>query len=232
MIDIHCHILPDIDDGPKTFDESVAMARMAAEDGITAIVATPHLNEALYDPTEISRRVFWLRHLLRKQNIPVSIMMGADVSVLFKPDQVEGFTINGSRYILIEFPHTHLPRNAHEILFQFLVRSYKPIITHPERNPSISAHPDLLMPLLGDNIYVQITAGSLTGRFGKEARQCAEHLLRAGVVNVIATDAHSTGHRRPVLSAGMQAAAEIVGLLAARRMVFDAPEKIISGMNI
>ena len=88
MIDIHCHILPEIDDGPKTFDESVDMARMAAEDGITGIVATPHLNETLYDPAEISRRVSWLRHLLRKENIPVSIMPGADVSVLFRPDQV------------------------------------------------------------------------------------------------------------------------------------------------
>jgi protein-tyrosine phosphatase len=232
MIDIHCHILPDIDDGPKTFDESVAMARMAVDDGITGIVATPHLNEVLYNPVEISRRVFWLRHLLRKEKIPVSVMPGADVSVLFKPDQIEGFTINGTRYILIEFPHTHLPRNADEILFQFLVKGYKPIITHPERNPSISNHPDLLTHLLGDNMYVQITAGSLTGNFGKDARRCAEHLLRAGVVDVIATDAHSIGHRKPRLSEGMRAAAEIVGPERARQMVFDTPTKIISGMII
>jgi protein-tyrosine phosphatase len=232
MIDIHCHILPDIDDGPKTFDESVAMAQMAAEDGITGIVATPHLNEQLYNPTEISRRVFWLRHLLRQEKIPVTIMAGADVSVVFRPEQVEGFTINGTRYVLVEFPHTHLPRNADEILFQFLVRGYKPIITHPERNPSISSNPRLLTNLLGDNIYVQITAGSLTGKFGKEAHLCAKNLLKMGVVDVIATDAHSTSRRKPRLLEGMVAAMEIVGPEKARQMVNDTPTKIISGMNI
>jgi protein-tyrosine phosphatase len=232
MIDIHCHILPDIDDGPKTFDESVAMARLAAADGIAGIVATPHLNEKVFDPIEISRRVAWLNHLLRAEKIPVSIMQGADVSVLFKPSEIEGFTINETEYILVEFPHTHLPSNADEILFQFVVNGYKPIITHPERNPSISSNPHLLTKLLGDNMYVQVTAGSLTGEFGTGAQQCAEHLLRAGVVDVLATDAHSTTHRKPQLSAGMQAAAKIVGHEAARRMVFSNPVKIISGIDI
>jgi len=232
MIDIHCHILPDIDDGPRTFEESVAMARMAAADGITGIVATPHLNEKLYNPNEISRRVSWLNHLLRIEKIPVSIMRGADVSVLFKPGQIEGFTINDTKYILVEFPHTHLPKNSNEILFQFVVNGYKPIITHPERNPSISANPNLLIQLLVNNMYVQITAGSLTGEFGKDAQQCAEHLLRVGVVDVIATDAHSIGHRQPRLSEGMQAAAKIVGMERAKQMVIGNPTKIISGMQI
>ena len=232
MIDIHCHILPDIDDGPKTFDQSVAMARMAAEDGITAIVATPHLNEKLYDPNEISRRVSWLNHLLRTDNIPVLIMAGADVSVMFKPGQMEGFTINTTDYVLVEFPHNHLPRNADEILLQFVVNGFKPIITHPERNPSISAQPHLLNQILGDNIYVQITSGSLTGEFGREAQQCAEHLLRAGLVDVIATDAHSTTYRKPKLASGMQAAEAIVGLEMAKRMVFGNPLKIISGLDL
>ena len=232
MIDIHCHILPDIDDGPKTFDESLAMARIAAEDGITGIVATPHLNERLYSPAEISRRVSSLRLMLRKENIPLSIMMGADVSVLFRPDQVEGFIINGTNYILIEFAHSHLPRNADAILFQFLVKGFWPIITHPERNPSISADPNLLRQLLGDKIYVQITAASLTGDFGNEARHCAEYLLRAGVVDVIATDAHSSTKRKPILSEGMRAAAKFVGPQRARQMVVDAPTKIIRGISL
>ena len=232
MIDLHCHILPDIDDGPKTFDESVAMARLAAEDGIAAIVATPHVNEKLYDPGEISRRVSWLNHLLRKEKVPVSIMAGADVSVIFKPEQVSQYTINDTEYILVEFPHTHLPRHAGEILEQFIDNGLKPIITHPERNPTISGKPQALLELLGDQRYVQITASSLTGDFGVDAKQCAEHLLRAGVVDVIATDAHSTEHRKPLLSLGAQAAAAIVGQDAARRMVFGTPMKIISGMDI
>lgn len=232
MIDIHCHILPDIDDGPKTFDESMAMARMAAADGIAGIVATPHLNEKMYDHVEISRRVSWLNHLLRQEKIPLSIMRGADVSVVFKPTELQGFTVNDTEYILVEFPHTHLPKNSKDILFDFTANGYKPIITHPERNPSISGNPKLLLDLLGEGIYVQVTAGSLTGEFGKGAQQCAQHLLRAGVVDVIASDAHSSTWRKPQLSSGMKAAAEIVGVDAAQRMVFGTPVKIISGLAL
>lgn len=232
MIDLHCHILPDIDDGPKTFAESVAMAKIAADDGIAAIVATPHLNEKLYDPMEISRRVHWLNHLLRTEKIPVSILAGADVSVVFKPNQVGGFSINDTEYILVEFPHTHLPKNAAEILSQFVTSGYKPIITHPERNPSITANPNLLLELVAVNRYVQVTAGSLTGDFGKDVQQCARRLLQAGVVDIIATDAHSTTYRKPLLSFGLKAAAEIVGMDAAQQMVFGVPAKIIAGLSI
>ena len=233
MIDLHCHILPEIDDGPSNFDESLAMARLAAADGIYAIVATPHLNEQLYNPVEISRRVSWLNHLVRKEKIPVSIMPGSDVSVLFKPDQVQGFTINDTEYLLVEFSHTHLPANAGDILAQFVASGYKPIFTHPERNPSIITNPQLLLNLLdNNNIYVQVTAGSLTGEFGVEAQQCAQQLLRAGVVDVIATGAHSATHRKPLLSLGVKVAAEIVGAEAAQRMVFGTPAKIISGLAL
>ena len=232
MIDLHCHILPDIDDGPKTFEESLAMARMAAEDGVAVIVATPHLNEKLYDAVEISRRVSYLNHLLRKENLPLNILQGADVSVVFRPDQVEGFTINDTEYILVEFPHTHLPHHAGDILKQFVDKGFKPIITHPERNPTISNNPKILFELLRENNYVQITAGSLAGEFGRDAKVCAEHLLRAGVVDVIATDAHSSKHRKPQLSAGRDAAAAIVGADAAQRMVFGTPMKIITGLDV
>jgi len=232
MIDLHCHILPDIDDGPKTFDQSVAMARMAAADGIAVIVATPHLNEKLYDPAEIEQRVSRLNQLLQTERIPISIMAGADVSVVFKPDQVRGFTINETDYILVEFPHTHLPKFAAEILAQFVASGFKPIITHPERNPSINAQPKLLLDLLAEHIYVQVTAGSLTGDFGLAPQQCAQHLLRAGVVDIIATDAHSATWRKPLLSPGARAAAEIVGQQAAQRMVFGTPMRIISGLPV
>lgn len=232
MIDIHCHILPGIDDGAKSFDESVAMAKMAAADGITAIVATPHLNEKLYDSLEVSRRVSYLKHLLRLEKIPITILCGGDISVIFKPSQVEGFTINDTEYLLAEFPHTHLPSNASEILQQYVVNGYKPIITHPERNPTIRARPHMLSELLGEHIHVQITAGSLTGDFGWESQSCAEHLLRAGMVDVIATDAHSHSFRKPQLSAGLKAAARIVGAEAAQRMVFGTPAKIIAGLPL
>ncbi len=234
MIDIHCHILPDIDDGANSFDESVAMARIAAADGIAAIVATPHLHETLYNPVEISRRVSWLNHLLRLENIPVTIMPGCEVSVLFAAEQVKGFTLNDTSYVLLELQRTHMARNIGDILQQFVDKGLKPIVTHPERNPSVVANPNVLLDALKEceHCYVQITAGSLTGEFGREVQQCSHYLLRSGVVDVIATDAHSPTNRKPVLSNGVKAAAEIVGAEAAQRMVFGTPVKIISGLAI
>lgn len=234
MIDIHCHILPDIDDGASSFDEAIAMAKIAAADGIAAIVATPHLNDTLYNPVEISRRVSWLNHLLRLENIPVTVMPGCEVSVLFDAEQAKGFTLNDTSYILLEFQRTHISRNVGDILNQFVNKGFKPIVTHPERNPSVVANPNILLDALKEreHCYVQITAGSLTGEFGREVQQCSHHLLRSGVVDVIATDAHSSTNRKPMLSNGVKAAAEIVGAEAAQRMVFGTPAKIISGLAI
>ncbi len=232
MIDIHCHILPDIDDGPQTFDESLEMARIAADDGIRVIVATPHVNEVLYDTVEVSRRASWLKHLLRLEKVGVQLATGGDVSTIFCSDQVKGFTINHTDYILVEFPHSHLPINAAEILFNYLINGLNPIITHPERNPSIARDPRLLFDLLQDGVYVQITAGSIVGEFGQDARLCAVELLRVGVVDVIATDAHSSTWRRPILSKGVRAAARIVGEEKAHQMVQGTPEKILAGLPL
>lgn len=232
MIDLHCHILPHIDDGPATFEESVAMAQLAAQDGISAIVATPHVNEKMYDPVEIHRRVHYLNHLLRVRNIPISVFPGADVSVVFRPHQVHEFTINNTDYILIEFFHTHLPWNAKKIVEDFVDDGFKPIITHPERNPSIISNPNLLFDIHIDSCYVQVTAGSLAGNFGRAVQECAIHLMRAGIVDILATDAHSSTFRKPCLTEGVKVAAEIVGTEAARRLVFSTPAKIIAGLDV
>ena len=231
MIDLHCHILPDIDDGPRTIDESVAMAKVAAEDGITTIVATPHLNERPYDPAEIDSRVTRLNEVLDRQNIPLSILPGADVSALFRPKQLEGFTINHGPYILLEFPHTHIPHNAGEILFRFQVKGYRPVITHPERNGTVVAKPSALEKILTEGIAVQITAGSLLGTFGRRVKKAAEHLLHSGLVQVIASDAHDLHHRKPGLSKAVAAASKIVGPEVARAMVCDTPGKMLFGMD-
>ncbi len=232
MIDIHCHILPDIDDGPKTFEESVAMAKIAAKDGITVTVATPHLNKKLYDHAEISRRVFWLRHLLRKEKVDLQIVTGADVSTIFSSENLHKFTINSSSYILIEFPHSHLPLNAKDILYQYRIHGFNPIITHPERNPSIMNKPKILLDLLQDGVYVQVTAGSLLGEFGQESLHCVNFLMEKGVVDVLATDAHSASWRKPILSEGLRAAIDIVGVEEAMKMVWGTPKKIITNQAI
>ncbi len=229
MIDIHCHILPGIDDGPDTFDESLKMAKLAADDGVNVIVATPHVNEKLYDVKEITDKVYKFNLLLNHYKIQLKVIQGADVSVIFKPEEVTDFTINDTDFILIEFPHTHLPNSAKKIIQNFLDQGLKPIITHPERNPGIMADPKLLETLLQNKVYVQITAGSITGDFGKKSKKCAQYFLQKGLVDIIASDGHSSKYRKPILSKGLKIATDIVGNKSAQQMVFKNPLKIISG---
>lgn len=232
MIDIHCHILPGIDDGPSDIEESVEMARMAARDGITKIVATPHLKQEVYHSAEITIRVRQLNSRLKKDNIPVTILPGADVFALLDPRLLFEFSINHTNYILIEFPHSHLPKTAKEILYRLVINGFRPIITHPERNPSILRNPDLLFHLLDGNSFVQITAGSLTGGFGRNEQECARYLLKKGVVDFIASDAHGVEYRPPVLSHALEAAAKIIGRKEAEKLVFANPEAVVEGKRL
>jgi protein-tyrosine phosphatase len=232
MIDIHCHILPAIDDGPGDLATAVAMARMAVADGITTIVATPHLNNRLYDQAEISERVVLLTEALAREGLALEILAGADVSALLPPSALRPFTLNQTRYLLVEFPHTYLPGNAREMLFELLSHGFWPIITHPERNAGVVANPGLLLDLLANGIYVQITAGSLTGDFGPAPEECAHYLLRRGAVHFLATDAHSPTRRSPVLSAGLAVAAEIVGHDQAVALVHQNPAAVLAGLPL
>lgn len=229
MIDIHCHILPDIDDGPEYLDESIEMAKIAYLDGITTIVATPHINDVLHSPTLIQQRVNELNKKLKEKDIPLEILRGADISSAIAPAYLKDYTIQGTGYLLLEFPHTHLPGNAKEIVFKIIIKGYLPIITHPERNPSIIKKPEIILNLLDSNTFIQITAGSLTGEFGSEVRHCAIHLLKLGVVNFIATDAHSSSWRKPILSEGLKVAEKIMGKDKAYNLVMTNPESVIKG---
>jgi protein-tyrosine phosphatase len=223
MIDLHCHILPGIDDGPLEMQTSIAMARIAAEDGIETIVATPHIKDILHPTGKLQELARQLNNELEYQNIQVKVLLGGDVFALLSPSSMKDYTINNSRYILIEFPHNYLPGNCKEILFSLALHGFSPIITHPERNSTIIKKPDLLFDMLNGNVFVQITAGSLTGDFGLNEQVCANYLLRKKAVNFIATDAHSTDLRRPVLSKGLEYAARIIGMQKAKKLVWDNP---------
>ena len=229
MVDIHCHILPGIDDGPETVEESLEMARAAYHDGITTIVATPHVKDDLYPACLIREGVDGLNERIATLGIPLAILRGADVSALIDPSFLRNYAIEGTDYLLLEFPHTHIPKNAREILFRVLTGGLRPILTHPERNASVIRNPGLLFDLLTDDCLVQITAGSLTGEMGPDACECALYLLKRGVVSFIATDAHSSVGRRPVLSEGLRIAESVIGKERASRLVRANPEAVIQG---
>lgn len=233
MIDLHCHILPGIDDdGPPRLEDVLAMARIAVDDGIRQVVATPHIKETIHLPRRIRELVAGFNEALRSNAIQLEVFPGAEVGSMLNASLLPDYTLNGSNYVLLEFPHSHLPQNAVEIVFKAVLAGLAPIIPHPERNPSVVRRPDLLLDLVGAGALVQVTAGSLIGDFGPESKACSQYLLENDLVHFLATDAHSPGWRRPVLTLGVKAAARIVGEPAARRLVTDNPASVLKGVPL
>jgi protein-tyrosine phosphatase len=232
MIDSHCHILPNIDDGPQDVDESIEMARMASMDGVEKIIATPHITDNKYSSDDISDRVDQFNHLLRQKKIPVQVYPGAEVAISLDPEKLSEYTINHTSYILIEFPHDHLPSFAGKMIDWLCAKKLNPIIAHPERNYSIIRSPEVLLGLLNSNVYIQITAASLTGDFGRDIQYCAHFLLDSGKVDIIASDAHSKNFRPPLLSAAEEYAARRLGKEASQCLVCKNPEAIVKGEKI
>ena len=232
MIDIHCHILPGVDDGAADLVEAVKMAEIALADGISGIVATSHIKEPIIDGQFLFTCHEMLTKCLEKKMIPVDIFLGSEVSIFVDSSIFKFYTINGTKYILVEFPDVHLSKNTGETLFNLILNGFRPIIAHPERNSSILRKPDILFDLLNMKVLVQITAGSLTGMFGPDAKACARFLLQKGVVSFIASDAHSAGFRRPVLSEGVQAAGKIVGRQEALKLVTTNPRAMLAGETV
>ena len=201
MIDIHSHILPALDDGARSLDESVAMVRMAAASGTTDIVATPHSNyEFSYDAEAVTRKVSELEqasgHALR-------IHRGCDFhlsasNILDALEHPNKYTINAKNYLLVEFPEMVIPTSIDGVFSRLGNRGITPIITHPERNSVLQRQLSHVEDWVQGGCLVQVTAQSLIGTFGKAAHRTAHELLEAGLVHFVASDAHDLKHRPPV----------------------------------
>jgi protein-tyrosine phosphatase len=235
MIDLHCHLLPGVDDGARDLEEALAMARLAAADGIRAIVATPHVMNGLYHHTreELQAHFTRLKEYLDAQGLPLALYLGADIhlspGLIQNLERQELPALNNQRYLLLELPAFALPSALHEILFGLRARGFIPIITHPERNAAIQKNPEQAAELSRFGALFQVTAMSLTGEFGKVVQACAAALLEKGLVQVLATDAHSREGRPPILSAGVRAAEKLIGKDAALRLVTAHPERVLAG---
>lgn len=232
MIDIHCHILPAVDDGAKSVAEALAMAAAARDDGVKKIVATPHVAGMALLPEQIAEQVKELNDSLASSGIDIEIIPGAEVNVLLHHSLIKNYTFCQTNYVLIEFPHTHLPREAADVLFQLRIHGFRPVIAHPERNPSIIAQPGLLLDLLDDAVYLQVTAASILGRFGGAIQKCSHQLLQRGAVHFIASDGHSASQRKPLLSEAVSAASQIIGTEKALKLVTANPAALLAGENI
>ncbi len=232
MIDIHCHILPQVDDGPKSWDMSLEMCRMAAADGIEHIVATPHANERFrYNRQHLASQLEYLRVLVG--NGP-RLSLGCDFhlsydnlrSVLATP---ELYTIDDGRYLLVEFSDYSIPEHINTHFTRMAYLGLVPVITHPERNPILRARPQRVLQWVDLGCPVQVTASALTGAWGQKVLRAAEWLLEKDAVHVLASDAHDTKHRVPVLSAARDKVAKLRGPDVAQALVQDNPRAILEG---
>lgn len=234
MIDLHCHILPGIDDGPTSLDVSLAMARCAVDDGIAFIACTPHIYPGLYENTRpgIEQAVEDFRRELAQAGIPLQLGVGADTHLV--PGLLEGIrggrvpTICGTRYLLLEPPHHVAPPRFTEEVFTLMAAGIVPVITHPERLSWIESHYDRICEAQHQGAWMQLTSGSLTGRFGRRPKYWAERMLDEGRVHLLATDSHHIDKRPPLLAEGREAAARRLGAEEARRLVHDRPQAILA----
>ena len=237
MIDLHCHILPGVDDGASDLTESIDMARLAIADGIHTVVATPHsLNDVYYNPlAKVLDVVGSLNDVLKTDGLELKICPGSDAHICSRMVEriaaEDAATINlTGRYILAEFPSQVIPADSRNELFRLKLNNITPIITHPERNLVFQHKLDFLYDLVEMGALIQITAMSVTGELGEEAMTCSHELLKRRLVHVIASDAHSPRHRPPILSHAVEAAAHVIGdEKAARAMVTEWPAAILAG---
>lgn len=227
MIDIHCHILAGVDDGPATLDASLALVRALIADGVTTVVATPHIYELPLSVAKIADCRTALVQRLSEEKLEIEILTGGENHYNVHLDDMAEHTLNASRYLLLEFPHDHLPSAAGEIIFSLRSQGLVPIITHPERNGGILRDPLRLQPLLEQGALAQMTAASLIGDFGTEVRQCARYLLKKSMIHFLATDAHGASWRIPRLRAGLAEAVRLIGRERASCLVEEHPRRVI-----
>jgi protein-tyrosine phosphatase len=251
MIDLHSHILHGMDDGAETIEGSLQMCRVSQRDGIQTIVATPHILPGIYNNNRstILAKVRELNDAIKKFGVKsldsmtqfpndsiteLEILPGADVHFSFdllqRHEKKEIVTVNDQgQFLMVEFESQGIPYQSEEVLFQLLAKGIIPIISHPERNFEIEKRPRRYYEMIRMGCLGQVTAMSLIGGFGSEAKRIAEKLLKNRLIHFIASDAHSINGRPPVLSTGVRAAEKIVGREEAQKMVTEYPQAILDG---
>lgn len=233
MLDLHCHLLPAIDDGAIDLPMSLEMARIAAGDGIHTVACTPHIYPGVYENSAAGIRtaIATLQGELDQRGIMLRLVEGADVHL--DPGLLAGLrdgcvpTLAGSRYLLLEPPHHVAPPRFEEAVFELKAAGYVPVITHPERLTWVETHYDVFTRMSQRGAWMQITAGALTGRFGRRVRYWGERFVAEGHAMLLATDAHHPQRRPPLLAEAKEAAAALVGSEEAHHLVVTRPQGIV-----
>ncbi|MCK8827677.1 hypothetical protein MWH25_07965 [Natroniella acetigena] len=228
MIDLHTHILPKADDGPDDLAEAVEIAKESERQGVKKIIATPHYVEGEYQfgPDEIKKRVVALQEELARAGVELEVLVGSEVYLTADLGKKvrDGLVtpLNGSRYLLVEFPMRKLPSFVDEVLYDLQVLGFTPVIAHPERYHDVMEDPNLLYRWVKDGALAQLNAGSLLGKFGSRVQETAEILVEHDLVQLLGSDLHSNGYRCQCLQGGMAKLCELIGVSRAERYQANA----------
>jgi protein-tyrosine phosphatase len=235
MIDIHCHLLPNVDDGPKSWEESLEMIRIAAGDGIKGAVTTPHWIQGTNwqpRPEKVREVVAELNSRIGKAGLDFEVFPGMEIGII--PDlpryvsKGDVLSLADSHFVLIEIPFYSLPLGIEEVIYGLRSIEKTPVLAHPERNREYQGAPKRILELVGMGALVQVTASSLTGGFGDDAKSCSIEFAKLGALHFISSDAHSNKHRPPLVSKGLAVVEKKIGRDAADEIVSNT-YKIISG---
>lgn len=235
MIDLHCHVLPGIDDGAKTIDESLSLIQAAIADGISHMVCTPHIQTGIYDNTiesiaqvfdELKRQV-----LLKSLNIQLAfaaeVRICPEIMILAKQKKLPFIgRWQDKQVLLLELPHSHVPAGTEQLISWLHKNDIIAMIAHPERNRDILADFNKFKQLARTGCLFQLTAASICGDFGENVQQLSYKLLLGDLVTIIATDAHSVKRRPPKLSKAKALVIELIGQDKAHQLVYETPKLI------
>lgn len=238
MIDLHCHLLPGIDDGPETLDEALELARIAVANGISEAWVTPHIHVGRWDNEleGIARAVEAHRAELERAGIALELGYAAEVRLSYEAlplieqgrvpflGELEGFKV-----LLLELPHSHVPVGSEQFVAWLLKRGIRPMIAHPERNKEIMRDSTRLRPFVEAGCLLQLTADAVAGEFGAVCESRAIEFLDNGWVTVLASDAHDVATRPPRLARGLAVARRLLGEEAAHDLVETMPRRIVHG---
>lgn len=237
-VDVHCHLLPGIDDGPIKLEDALRLARHAVASGVTRAVVTPHILPTRYDNTlaEIRSAAQAFRAALAEHRIPLElgyaaeVRIGLEVVALAEENALPILgTAGGYDIVLIELPDSHILPGTDKVLSWMLQRKLRPMIAHPERNKAVMRDVEAIAPFIEMGCWLQLTGGSVAGVFGSRCQERSRQLLERGWVACIASDAHDTPARMPELEPGRLAAEAIVGEAESWRLVRDRPAEIAAG---
>ncbi|HEX8123180.1 MAG TPA: CpsB/CapC family capsule biosynthesis tyrosine phosphatase [Solirubrobacteraceae bacterium] len=236
MIDIHCHILPGLDDGPGDLDGSLALAERAAAAGIETIVATPHIREDHpFPPAVVGDRVASLNAELRAAGSPVSVVPGGELAITRVAElddaTLHDLCLGAGRYGLVESPYTDVGGLLEQSLFDLQTRDVRPVLAHPERSPSFIGEAGRVEELVERGVLMSVTAASLAGRFGSTVRDFSLELFERGLIHNVATDAHDARRRPPELRPAFESLQEDFpgALEQAAWYTEDAPRAMLAG---